>query len=316
MDVLKGILLKIASALLFAVMSALVRWVSDRVPVGQIVCFRSAFAILPVLAIYAWRGQLPAVVRTARPLGHVSRGLIGVAGMFLSFAALARLPLAEVTAIGFAAPLMTVALAALILKERVRVYRWSAVGVGFLGVLVMLSPYLNLSPAGSGHGAGATLGAIFALLAAFSSAAAVIQTRRLTGSETNSAIVFYFSLISAIAGLLTWPLGWASPSLPVLAALVVIGFLGGIAQILMTESFRLAPASVVAPFDYTAILWTVILGYLMFGEVPLPIVFLGAAIVVAAGLFVIFRERHLARQRIEEAVKAPAALNVRPDQMP
>jgi drug/metabolite transporter (DMT)-like permease len=315
MDVVKGILLKIASALLFAVMSALVRWTSDEVPVGQLVFYRSAFAIVPVVAIYAWRNQLPAVVRTQRPFGHVSRGTIGVAGMFLSFAALARLPLAEVTTIGFAAPLMTVALAALILKERVRVYRWSAVGVGFVGVVVMLSPHLNLA-GGAAHGPEAALGALFALFAAFSSAGATIQTRRLTGSETNSAIVFYFSFISALIGLATWPLGWAVPTWPVAAALVAIGLLGGIAQILMTESFRLAPASVVAPFDYTAILWTTILGYALFGEVPLPIMFVGAAIVIAAGLFVIFRERYLARARLRGAVETPAALSLPPDRTP
>jgi drug/metabolite transporter (DMT)-like permease len=316
MDVLKGILLKIASALLFAVMSALVRWASESVPVGQLVFFRSAFAIVPVVAIYAWRNQLPAVVRTTRPFGHVSRGILGVAGMFLSFAALARLPLAEVTTIGFAAPLITVALAALVLKERVRIYRWSAVGVGFVGVLVMLSPHLDLATAGAAHTPEATIGALFALLAAFSSAGATIQTRRLTGSETNSAIVFYFSLISAVGGLLTWPFGWAAPTWPVFVGLLTIGLLGGVAQILMTESFRLAPASVVAPFDYTAILWTVILGYALFGEVPLPIVFAGAAIVIAAGLFVIFRERYLAHQRLRDAVKVEAALSVPPDRTP
>jgi drug/metabolite transporter (DMT)-like permease len=315
MDVVKGILLKIASAMLFAVMSALVRWVSDSVPVGQLVFFRSAFAILPVVAIYAWRGQLPAVVRTKRPFGHVSRGMIGVAGMFLSFAALARLPLAEVTAIGFAAPLMTVALAALILKERVRIYRWSAVGVGFVGVLVMLSPHLNLSASGPAHTPEAVLGAVLALLAAFSSAGATIQTRRLTGSETNSAIVFYFSLISALIGLATLPFGWASPAWPVSLALVAIGLLGGVAQILMTESFRLAPASVVAPFDYTAILWTFALGYAMFGEVPLPIVFAGAGIVIVAGMFVIFRERYLARQRLSARAAMPDTIAL-PDRMP
>ncbi|MBX6425194.1 MAG: DMT family transporter [Variibacter sp.] len=303
MDVLKGILLKIASSIVFAVMSALVRWASESVPVGQVVFFRSAFALVPVLLIYAWRNQLPAAVRTARPFGHVTRGLIGVAGMFLSFAALARLPLAEVTAIGFAAPLMTVALAALILGERVRIYRWSAVAVGFLGVLVMLSPHLNVVAPGPAHGPEAVLGALFALLSAMAQAGAVIQTRRLTGSETNSAIVFYFSLVSAVGGLLTYPFGWVTPSWPLFAGLVAIGVLGGIGQILMTESFRHAPASVVAPFDYTTIIWAFLLGYVLFGEIPLPIVFVGAAIVIAAGLFVIWRERRLGLER----ARAPSA---------
>src|ERR1700680_2017497 len=115
MDVLKAILLKLASALLFAVMSALIRWLSEVVPLGQIVFFRSAFAIVPVVIIYALRRELMTAVRTGRPFGHVGRGLVGIGGMFLSFAALARLPLANSTAIGFAAPLITVALAAWVL---------------------------------------------------------------------------------------------------------------------------------------------------------------------------------------------------------
>lgn len=294
MDVLKGILLKVASALLFAVMSMLVRWVSESVPVGQTVFFRSAFAILPVLGIYAWRGQLAAAVHTSRPFGHVMRGLIGLAGMFFSFAALGRLPLAEVTAIGFAAPLITVALAVLFLGERVRIYRWSAVAVGFVGVLVMLSPHLA---AGATHGPQAALGALFAIAAAVASAGATIQTRRLTGSEKVSAIVFYFSLLTTIGGLATLPFGWVLPQGGQLTALVAIGLLGGFAQLLMTESFRLAPVSAVAPFDYTSIIWAFILGYAVFGEVPLPVVFVGAAIVTLAGLFVILRERQLGLRR-------------------
>src|SRR5246500_1586890 len=132
----KGIALKVASVLLFAVMSSLIRGFGDTVPVGQVVFFRSAFAIVPVVIIYAARGELMAALRTEHPLGHLARGVISVFAMFLSFAALARLPLVDATAISFAAPLITVALAALILKERVRAYRWSAVVIGFVGVLV------------------------------------------------------------------------------------------------------------------------------------------------------------------------------------
>jgi drug/metabolite transporter (DMT)-like permease len=305
MNVVKGVLLKVASALVFAVMSALVRWVSETVPVGQVVFYRSAFAILPVVAIYAWRGQLTSAVRTTRPFGHVTRGVIGVAGIFLSFAALARLPLAEVTVIGFAAPLFTVALAALILHERVRIYRWSAVLIGFAGVLVMLSPRLQPGTLLDAAAPGAALGAMFALAAAVTSAASTIQTRRLTDSETNSAIVFYFSIISSIGGLATRPFGWASPDVPVLAGLIAIGLLGGIAHLLMTESFRLAPASLLAPFDYTSILWAFILGFILFNEVPTPIVFAGAGVVIASGLFVIWRERRLGIERARIGVGAP-----------
>jgi drug/metabolite transporter (DMT)-like permease len=301
MQVTKGILLKLASALLFAVMSSLIRGFGDSVPVGQVVFFRSAFAILPVVVIYAARRELMTAVRTGRPFGHVGRGIISVFGMFLSFAALARLPLVDATAISFASPLITVALAALILKERVRIYRWSAVVIGFLGVVVMLAPYLEL-----GHAAasGPAIGALFAISAAFCNAGTVIQTRRLTDSETTSAIVFYFSLFCALAGALTLPFAWHAPTAKELIELIAIGVLGGVSHILLTESYRFAAASLLAPFDYTAMVWAFVLGYLMFGETPTPLVFLGAVIIAAAGLFVIWRERRLGIERARARVKA------------
>src|SRR4051794_10917201 len=144
MNVIKAITLKVISALLFAVMSALVRFLGETYPVGQIVFFRSAFAILPVLVIYAWRNELAAAVRTVRPLGQIGRGLISICGMFCNFAALARLPIVDATAISFVSPLITVAMSAIFLKERVRIYRWSAVAAGFCGVLVMLAPRLDV----------------------------------------------------------------------------------------------------------------------------------------------------------------------------
>ena len=296
MNVVNAILIKLVSVLLFAVMSVLVRWLGDRVPLGQMVFFRSAFAILPVLLFYGWRGELMAAVRTDRPFGHAGRGLISVASMFLNFAALARLPLADANALSFAAPLITVALAALILKERVRVYRWTAVGVGFAGVLVMLWPYLDI-----GHitaSSAATIGALCALTAAFTNAGSVIQTRRLTASETTASIVFYFSLICMLFGACTLPFGWVSPTYPELAALIGIGVIGGVSHIFLTESYRYASASVVAPFDYAAMLWAFLFGYAFFGEIPTVYVFAGSAIVTASGLFVIWRERRLGVERI------------------
>ena len=304
MNVLKAISLKVMSALLFAVMSALVRFLGERYPVGQIVFFRSAFAILPVVLIYAWRNELAAAVRTVRPLGHVGRGLISICGMFCNFSALARLPIVDATAISFASPLITVAFSAIFLKERVRVYRWSAVIVGFSGILVMLAP--NFDPALHAAGAMATLGVSFAIGGAFCNAGSVIQTRRLTETETTSSIVFYFSLICALAGLATWPFGWLVPTWPELTALVTVGLCGGIAHILLTESYRLAPASLVAPFDYTSMVWAFLLGYFFFNELPTVYVFIGAAIIAAAGLFVIWRERQLGLQRVR-AAEGPTA---------
>jgi drug/metabolite transporter (DMT)-like permease len=296
-----AISIKLVSVLLFAVMSVLVRFVGETIPLGQVVFFRSAFAILPVIVIYAWRGELAGAVRTGRPLGHVTRGLISVAGMFLNFAALARLPLVDATAISFASPLMTVALASFILKERVRGYRWSAVAVGFAGVVVMLWPHLNLAELVAAGSTASTVGAACAVTAAFTNAGTVIQTRRLTDSETTSSIVFYFSVICMLAGLSSLPLVWRAPNAAELTALVAIGVIGGLSHIFLTESYRHAPASAVAPFDYVALLWAFLFGYVLFGEVPTAYVYAGAAIVAGAGLFVIWRERRL---RLERLLKA------------
>jgi drug/metabolite transporter (DMT)-like permease len=295
MNVVKAVLLKIASALLFAMMSVLVRFLGERYPVGQVVFFRSAFAILPVAVIYAWRGELEAAIRTGRPFHHVGRGLTAIGAMFCNFSALARLPVVDATAISFVSPLITVAMSAVFLKERVRIYRWSAVVAGFAGVLVMLAPHLDINR--SAAAAGGTVGAALALGGAFFSAGSTIQTRNMTRSETTSSIVFYFSIICALAGLCTWPLGWTTPSWLELGALIIIGIFGGLAHILLTESYRHAPASLVAPFDYTSMLWALILGFLVFGELPDLLVYIGASIIAAAGLFVIWRERQLALQR-------------------
>ena len=310
MNLLKAILLKLGSAFVFAVMSTLVRWLGERYPVGQIVFFRSAFAILPVLLIYAWRNELASAVRTTRLRGHFGRGMVSVGGMFFNFSALARLPIVDATAIQFSSPLMTVALSAVFLNERVRLYRWGAVVVGFIGILVMLVPHFDPSRYAAAAGAATTLGIVFAIAGAVCNAGAVIQTRRLTESETTSSIVFFFSLICATAGLATWPLGalvpswsieWLLPTWPHLGLLIATGLCGGIAHLLLTESYRLAPASLIAPFDYTSMLWAGVLGYLVFGEVPTVFVFIGAAIIAGAGLYVIWRERQLSLQRRRRA---------------
>lgn len=303
MNLIKAVLLKVASALLFAVMSVLVRWLGDRFPVGQVVFYRSAFAIMPVVIICAWRDELEAAIRMGRPLVHFGRGLTAVGAMFCNFSALARLPVVDATAISFVSPLFVVALSALILKERVRIYRWLAVIVGFSGVLVMLLPQLDVGGAAASD-VGA-IGVMLGLTGAVFAAGSTIQTRALTRSETTSSIVLYFSLTCMLAGLATWPLGWATPSWPELAALIVVGLCGGLAHILLTESYRLAPASLVAPFDYTTMLWALALGFLVFGEAPSVLVFVGASIIAAAGLFVIWRERRLGLQRTRTADGSP-----------
>ncbi|HTV36630.1 MAG TPA: DMT family transporter [Xanthobacteraceae bacterium] len=308
MDTRKGIVLKLVSAVLFALMSAFIRYLGARYPIGEVVFFRSAFAILPVMMVYAWRGELAAALRTESPLGQASRGALSIVGMFCNFGALARLPLIEANAIGFSSPLIGVALAALVLKERVRIYRWTAVTVGFLGVLVVLSPHFSASELTIAMAsAGSVIGVTYAVAGSITNAGTMIQTRHLTRSEKTSSIVFYFSAICAFAGLVTLPFWWVTPTWIEFSVLIAIGFLGGTGHIFLTESYRYASASVVAPFDYTSMIWALVLGYAMFGETPTFMIVLGSAIIAGAGLFVIWREHQLSLKYRTAAVILPAA---------
>ena len=292
-----GVGFKIASALIFTVMGALIKEVGATYPTGQVVAFRSLFALIPLVIFLRWQGDLHSALKTDRLSGHILRGGIGVIAMFLNFAGIARLPLADATAIFYAAPIFTVALAALLLKEKVRLYRWTAVAIGFFGVVLTLLPHLGEGAAGQDT---QTLGAMFALAAAAVSGFAMIQVRRLTETEPTGSIVLYFSLTSAFFGFLTLPFGWVWPTQAEYLILIGIGILGGMAQICMTQSFRLGDASLIAPFEYASILFALLIGYLAFGEVPVPLVLAGAAIVVGAGVFVVLRERKLGLRQHEE----------------
>jgi drug/metabolite transporter (DMT)-like permease len=295
--VLRGVELKVLSTLAFMSMATLVKLLSDRFPVGEITFARSLFALIPVAIWAVAEGGLRTVFYTGRPGAHFLRSLVGVCGMFLGFAALARLPLADATAISFTAPLITVALAAVILHEQVRIYRWSAVGVGFLGVLIILSGYVD--EGGPDH---SLLGAGLQLAAAACVALVSIQVRHMTRTEPAVTIVVYFSIFSTLVSLLTIPFGWVMPTPIEAVALLAIGILGGFGQVLMTESFRHAEASLLAPFDYLSLIWALAISLIVFGALPTGMMLVGAVIVIVAGLFVIYRERQLriARDRAGE----------------
>jgi drug/metabolite transporter (DMT)-like permease len=304
MNVFLGIALQLGATFLFTLMGALVRALGDRVPIGEAVFFRSFLALLPLIIMLLWRRELNSALKMKNPGRHFTRAFTGITAMVLMFLGLQRLPLADSTAISFVTPLFSVALAAIFLGEVVRIWRWSAVFVGFAGVLIMLSPHLNMSSWNSVS----AIGAIMILFGAFFTAAAMTQVRSMTKVETTASLVFSFQLIAAVLALVTIPWGWVWPSWNDFLILCGIGIFGGVAQILLTDSYRHAPASVVAPFSYTAMIWAVVLGYFMFSELPDAIVLLGAAVVVAAGLFVIFRERALGinRQKEKQAATPPA----------
>lgn len=299
-----AIFLKILSALLFTLMSAGVKSVSDRVPVGEIVFFRSFFMILPLMVWLAWQGRVLEMVRTRHPLAHFKRSIMSSSSMFLNFLALAYLPLTDAVVLGYTSPLILVVLAALLLKEKVQSYRWIGTGVGFVGVLVMLTPHL--SAGGFAAGAGASIGVMIALGGAFLTAGALVQIRRLVDTETTGAIIFYLALFTSALSLLTIFGGWVMPTVEEAATLIGIGILGGVAQILLTMSFRYGDASLLAPFEYSTMLWACAIGWMVFGDWPEMAVFAGACIVIVAGMFVVWRE-HTERASRREALRGAAS---------
>lgn len=292
---LRGIMLKLGSVVVFVVMAALIKASAATIPPGQQVFFRSAFAVPVILIWLVRRGELSVGLRVASPMGHVWRGLVGTAAMGFGFAGLGLLPLPEVTAIGYAAPLLTVIFAAMFLGEDVRLFRLSAVALGMVGVLIVLAPRLNT--VGEGLSAAQTLGAVVTLIGAVLAALAQIFIRKLVQGERTSAIVFWFSISAAGLSLVTLPFGWVWPDARTLALLVGAGLLGGLAQILLTSAYRYADASLVAPFEYASMLFALGIGYAVFHEVPAPTMLLGAGIVIAAGVLIIWRERRLGIER-------------------
>ncbi len=294
MQPMRGITLKIASVMVFITMASLIKATGGRVPPGEVVFFRSLFAI-PVIVI--WLGithELRTGFRTVLPMAHLWRGFVGTTAMGLGFAGLALLPLPEVTAIGYAAPLLTVVFAAMFLGEQVRAFRLTAVAVGMVGVLIVLSPRLSV---GADLTEAQALGAMLVLGGAVFAALAQVFVRKLVATETTSAIVFWFSITATGLSLITLPFGWVVPGPVDLALLIAAGLLGGVGQVLLTYSYRHADASVIAPFEYVSILFALAIGYWAFGDVPTATMLGGAAMVVAAGILIIWRERQLGIER-------------------
>ncbi len=297
-----GIALKVGAVCSFITMYTFVK-LAGHIPAGEIVFFRSLFALVPVLAWVFWKGGGFKAFKTNDPVGHIWRGLIGVTSMGLGFYSLTVLPLPEAVAIGYAMPLVTVIMGAVLLKEQVRTYRWAAVVVGLIGVIVVSWPRLtiftnaNASSYQTGFGAIAMLGS-----AAFASGA-MIQIRRLIGKEPAITIVIYFTVISALMSFVSVPFGWIIPSQTQLIFLISTGLIGGIGQIFLTSCYRYADVSTIAPFEYVSLILSLTIGYYLFDDRPTMQMLIGAFIVIGAGLFIIWREHRLGleRKRAKEA---------------
>ncbi|WP_442902478.1 DMT family transporter [Frigidibacter sp. MR17.14] len=296
---LRGILYKITSVLLMVVMQGIVKYASDDIPTGEIMFFRSFFAIPVIVVWMAATGHLGDGWKTRDPIGHFYRGFAGGLSQGMIFAALGLLSFPEVTAIYYAAPLIVVILAAMFLGEQVRAFRLFTVGLGLAGVLIVLSPRLETLNAGDVGGTQA-LGAMLALTSAICGALAQVFIRKMVAQESTSSIVFWFSVNCSVLSLITLPWGWVMPSAGMAVALVLTGVLGGLGQVFLTASYRYADASIVAPFEYTSMVFALGAGWLIWSEVPSLQMLGGAALIMFAGILIILRERKLGLQRARQ----------------
>lgn len=298
----RGVVLMSSAVTVFTIMSAFVK-AADRVPAGEAMFFRSVFALPVVMAWLTAEGALRGGFRTRNLRGHLGRSLAGAAAMGLGFAGLKYLPLPEVTALRFVTPVVMLVLAALMLGERFRLVRLSAVLVGLAGVLIITAPRFS-----AGFGTTEALGAALTLGSACMAALAQIFVKSMSGTEKTAAIVFYFSLTSAGLALLTAPFGWVWPDPREWVLLAGAGLIGGAGQIMLTSAYRFADAGVLAPFTYVSMLWAVAIGFVWFGEVPTMPMLLGASFIIVSGVVIVYRERQLGLRRTAERKLADRSL--------
>jgi drug/metabolite transporter (DMT)-like permease len=289
-EVRRGILYAIASVFIFAVANAMVKWLVADYPVTEVVFFRCLFALLPCGVLIATHGGW-ITLRTRRLRDHALRAGTQFVSMMCIFTAFGMMPLADAVAIQFASPLFLTVLSIFLLGERVGIHRWSAVLVGFVGVLVMVRPGPGLFASG----------ALFALANALTGASVTIAMRRMSLTESSTTLVVYQGLFTTLLSTCLLPLGWVTPGPFEALLLVGVGILSGIGQFCWTQAFRFAPAAVAAPFSYLSMIWAVGFGFVLWGDVPSPSLIAGGVVVAASGLYILYRETVRRRQRISAA---------------
>lgn len=279
----RGVACMLAGVILLTTNDAIVKRLTEDMAVGQIMGLRATL-MLAVMAAFLWRAGRLEALRMRDPLGQGLRALFMVTGSYAFIGGLAHLPLADNLALAFAGPLFTTLLAIPILGERVGWRRWAAVGLGFLGVIIMLRP----------TGQGFQWAALLPLAAAVAGALRDIWTRRLSATESSLGILFWTTAGVALGGWASLPWGWLSPGGAQLALLALCALLVGGAHFLQIEAFRYAEAAAVAPFRYFSLVWGAALGFLVWGDAPSFGVLAGSALVIGSGLHLAARTRQAA----------------------
>lgn len=290
-DAKLGILYVLASTFFFNVLNVTAKWLTADYSVIEITFFRSLFAFLPCL-VFVLAGPGFRSLRTGRLGLHALRGIGGLGSMLLAFTAYGLMPIADAVAISFASPLFLTALSVPLLGERVGIHRWSAVIVGFLGILVMARP----------AGMGENLGFLAAVTGTVLNALILVSVRRLGRTEAPITIIFYQALVATAGSILLLPFGWKTPDLADFALFGGMGLMGAIGHFCQTQAFRFAAAALVAPFNYAGLIWATLFGFLVWHDVPGPATILGGLVVIGSGLYILYRET---RKRVAVVAAPP-----------
>ena len=283
--VMRGIVLMCLSTVAFSIMHGLVRFVSEVLPPFQIAFFRNVFGLAFLLPLLM-RSRF-AILRTKQIGLHALRGVINMAAMLMFFTALSISPIAKVTALGFTAPIFMAILAVLVLGERFRIYRWSAIFLGFVGMLIILRPGL----------VAIDTGALLVTGSAALWAVAMIIIKIQSRTESSLTIVAYMGIFLGVFSIAPALWVWQPFGLKTLGLMVLIGLFGSIAQMAISQSLKETDPTVIMPFDFLKLIWTAMIGVWFFAEIPDIYTWIGAAVIFLSGFFIALRERSAQRHR-------------------
>lgn len=269
----------IAGSFLLTMQDGITKWLIADFHAGEIMIYRGIWMFPMLAGLIYWNGG-PKILRLHQPVGVIVRGVVALVTSVLVTLSFINLPLAEALAVVFLSPLLMSAASPFLLNERVGLQRWTAVGVGFLGVLAMVQP----------DRAGYNLWVLFPLGATVFSTARDIITRRLGARDNATAVMFYTSVVAALAGAATLPFGTHWPTWTQWGLFVVSGTTVTLAHLLIIKAFQLAPGAVVSPLKYLSLVWAALIGYMVWGDVPGVMKLVGAALVAGAGLFMLLHE--------------------------
>ena len=279
-----GVLYGIASVACFAMMDASVKWL-DMFPVGQVLFSRFFFGLIPILMLVP-RSEFKTFYKTSRPKLHAFRAITGTLAIIALFIALREIPLADVVSLTFGGPIFVTLGSIFFLSEKVGIRRWLAVLIGFFGMLLIVKPaYEELN-----------IYYIFPIIFCIFFACVALSIRSLSSTEPNYRIALYFSLLSMIVGLLTLPFGWVMPNKFELFLLIFTGLVGSVANILLTVSLRYAEASLVTPTKYLNLVFAILLGYLIWSEIPKLLTLVGAGLIIISSVIIFMRESELKKK--------------------